>query len=212
MSRFCYPILLTLQDRPCTVVGGGAVAERKVTGLLECGASVTVISPSLTGTLQKLAEDATIEYLPRGYEAGDLEGAFLAIAASDDPEANSMVWEEAADLGILANVADKPEQCNFILPSVLRRGSLTLAVSTGGASPALARKIRMDLEGRYGPEYSRLVELMERLRAWALVKIEDREKRRKALLSAALDDGILGRLRAGESPEAIFEDLKKPYL
>ena len=212
MSRFCYPIFLNLDDRPCLVVGGGAVAERKVRTLLQCDASVKVISPRLTGALQKLVEGATIGYLPRGYEAGDLKGAFLVIAASDDPEVNSKVWREASELGVLANVADKPEECNFILPSILRRGGLTLAVGTGGASPALARKLREDLEGRFGHEYSSLVSLMDRLRAWALSTIGDPDRRRRALLSAAEDEGILERLRAGEDPEAILSDLKKSYL
>jgi precorrin-2 dehydrogenase/sirohydrochlorin ferrochelatase len=194
------------------VVGGGSVAERKVRNLLECGASLKVISPRLTGALQKLAEGATIGYLPRGYEVGDLHGAFLVIAASNDPEVNSKVWREASELGILANVADKPEECNFILPSVLRRGGLVLAVGTGGASPALARKLRSDLEGRFGPEYATLVSLMDRLRVWVLNTIADPERRREVLLSAAGDGTILDRLRGGEDPETILSDLKKCYL
>jgi precorrin-2 dehydrogenase/sirohydrochlorin ferrochelatase len=212
MSRFCYPIILNLHGRRCVVVGGGSVAERKVRSLLECGASVTVVSPQVTGALQKLAEGATIGYLPRGYEAGDLQEAFLVIAASDDPEVNTKVWRESSELGILANVADNPEECNFILPSVLRRGGLTLAVGTGGASPALARKLRAGLEGRFGPEYSSLVSLMDSLRTWALSTIENPGRRRGFLLSAAEDDVILERLREGEDPEAILSDLKKSYL
>jgi precorrin-2 dehydrogenase/sirohydrochlorin ferrochelatase len=211
MSRFCYPIFLDIQGKPCTVVGGGPVAERKVTGLLECGGSVKVISPRLTGALRKLAEGETIGYLPRAYKSGDLEGTFLVVAASDDPDVNSRVWSEAAGLGILANVADKPEECNFILPSVLRRGGLTLAVGTGGASPALARKLRVDLEEQFGPEYSSLVGLMDRLRSWAMRTIEDPDRRREALMSAAQDEGVLERLRAGEDAESILSDLKKRH-
>ena len=159
-----------------------------------------------------MAEGATIGCLPRGYEAGDLQGAFLVVAASDAPEVNTKVWREASELGILVNVADKPEECNFILPSVLRRGGLTLAVGTGGASPALARKLRTGLEGRFGPEYSSLVGLMDSLRTWALSTIEDPGRRRRILLSAAEDGVILERLRGGEDPEAILSDLKKSYL
>jgi precorrin-2 dehydrogenase/sirohydrochlorin ferrochelatase len=209
MSRFCYPIFLNLRGRPCAVVGGGAVAERKVKGLLECEASVTVISPRLTGALQKLAEGETIGYLPRAFETGDLEGAFLVVAAADDPEVNSRVWTEASGLGLLVNVADKPDECNFILPSVLRRGGLTLAVGTGGASPALARKLRTDLEDRYGPEYAALVDLMEGFRAWVMKTVEDPVRRREVLMDAAEDEGIVSRLRAGENPDAVLSDLKK---
>lgn len=167
-----------------------------------------VVSPRLTRALRKLAEDATIGYLARVYEAGDIEGAFLVIAASDDPEVNSAVWREASERGILANVADKPEECNFILPSVLRRGGLAVAVGTGGASPALSRKIRTDLESRFGREYSDLVGLMDRFRAWALTNIKSPERRRRVLLSVAEDDGILVRLRAGDDPDAILSDLQ----
>ncbi len=211
MSRMYYPIFLDLTGRPCVVVGGGSVAERKVRGLLECGARVRVVSPALTEALRGLVEDARIGYVARGYERGDLDGCFLVIAASDDPAINEGVWEEASGLGILVNVADLPERCNFILPSVLRRGGLALAVGTGGASPALARKLRTDLEATFGPEYAGLVRVMELLREAVMGSVEDPELRRRILKSTAEDAEVLSKLKAGESPEAVFRRLSETF-
>jgi len=155
-----YPICLDLEARPCIVVGGGRVAERKVTGLLSCSAEVTVISPVLTEELQLQHANGTIKWLDRGYEPGDLGNAFLVIAATDDEETQKQVYEEAATSNLLLNVADVPQRCNFILPATVRRGDLAISVSTAGKSPALARKIRMELEKRYGPEYRILVDIL----------------------------------------------------
>ncbi len=207
MGAMYYPIFLDLKGRPCVVVGGGAVAERKVMALLDCGAVVKVISPEIIGALQRQVEGATMEYVPRRYRAGDLRGSLLVIAASDDSEVNAAVWEEASRLEILANVADCPEKCNFILPSVLRRGGLAVAVGTGGASPALARRIRTDLERLIGPEYEDFVRVMELLRKLAMRSEKDPGRRRELLKSAASGEAILERLRAGETPEAILETI-----
>lgn len=187
------------------------MAERKARALLDCGAHVRVISPALTEGLQSLAEGGTIEHVPRGYKRGDLKGSFLAIAACDDADANSGVWKEAGELGILANVADQPERCNFILPSVLRRGALTVAVSTGGASPALAKRIRTELEKRIGPEYAQYVEALELWRAAVFEAVGDSGRRRELLKSAAEDDGVIEKLKAGESPEALVAELRRAF-
>jgi precorrin-2 dehydrogenase/sirohydrochlorin ferrochelatase len=211
MSHLYYPIFVDLRGRRCAVVGGGSVAERKVRALLDCGAAVRVISPTLTEALQSLVEGATITYVPRGYKRGDLAGSFLVIAASDDPAVNSGVWEEAGGLGMLANVADQPEKCNFILPSVLRRGGLTVAVGTGGASPALAKRIRTELEKRIGPEYAQYVKVLELWRAAVLRAVSDPGRRRELLRSAAEDDRLVERLRAGESPEALVVELGREF-
>jgi precorrin-2 dehydrogenase/sirohydrochlorin ferrochelatase len=211
MSRVYYPIFIDLKGRTCSVVGGGLVAERKARALLDCGARVSVISPALTEGLQSLAEGATIKHVPRGYKPGDLKGSFLVIAASDDPDVNSGVWKEANEMGILANVADQPEKCNFILPSVLRRGGLTVAVGTGGASPALARRIRTDLESRIGPEYAQYVKMLELWRAAVIVAVGEPERRRALLKSAAEDERVLERLKAGETPEALVGELARAH-
>jgi precorrin-2 dehydrogenase/sirohydrochlorin ferrochelatase len=211
MPHLYYPIFVDLRGRRCTVVGGGAVAERKVRALLECGAVVDVVSPVLTEGLQSLVDGATIGHVPRGYKRGDLAGSFLAIAACDDPGVNSGVWEEAGELGTLANVADQPEKCNFILPSVLRRGGLTVAVSTGGASPALAKRIRTELEKRIGPEYAQYVKVLELWRAMVLGAVSDPDRRRELLRSAAENDRLVERLKAGESPESLVGGLAREF-
>ena len=159
-----YPICLDLEAKPCVVVGGGRVAERKVLGLLACSAQVSVISPVLTEKLQQQHADGNIRWIDREYLQGDLAQAFLVIAATDDEETQKQVYEEAASKNLLLNVADVPQRCNFILPATVRRGDLTISVSTAGKSPALARKLRMELEKRFGPEYRILVNILGAIR------------------------------------------------
>ncbi len=159
-----YPICLDLEAKPCVVVGGGRVAERKVLGLLSCSAQVSVISPALTEVLQLQHAEGNIQWIDREYRQGDLAQAFLVIAATDDEETQKQVYEEAAGNNLLLNVADVPHRCNFILPATVRQGDLTISVSTAGKSPALAGKLRMELEKRFGPEYGILVDIMGTLR------------------------------------------------
>jgi len=146
------------------VVGGGKVAERKVKGLLSCKAQVKVISPDLTKELLQLQAEGKLEWLNRHYCRGDLAQTFLVIAATDDEQAQQLVQEEAAQLNTLLNVVDVPQRCNFILPATVRRGDLTIAVATGGKSPALAKKLRKELEKKIGPEYTILVNILGTLR------------------------------------------------
>ena len=163
-----YPICLDLEAHHCVVVGGGRVAERKVLGLLSCRAQVSVISPLVTNELHLQHANGTILWIDREYRQGDLAGAFLVIAATDDEETQKQVYEEADANNLLLNVADVPHRCNFILPATARRGDLTISVSTAGKSPALARKIRMELEKRYGPEYRVLVNILGGIRPQVL--------------------------------------------
>src|SRR2546423_1507895 len=161
-----YPLVLTNLARVrCVVVGGGAVAERKVRDLLDGGARPQVISPVVTETLAAWREIGSIEHHPRAYQAGDLGGAFLVVAATDDRAVNAAIAEEGARLGILVNVADDTSAGNFHTVAATRRGDLLLAVSTGGASPALTARIRRELEARYGDEYARLLDILRALRA-----------------------------------------------
>lgn len=159
-----YPVFLSLQGKRCVVVGGGAVAERKVMSLLECGGAVLVISPRVVKGLRLLAEQGKLRLLERSYRHGDLKGAKLAIAATNNADVNAAVAGEAQKRGILVNVVDDPVQSDFIVPSSLRRGELVIAVSTSGESPALARKIRTELEKRFDPEYAQLVALVSEVR------------------------------------------------
>jgi precorrin-2 dehydrogenase len=154
-----YPVLLDLAGRRCVMVGGGSVAERRVDGLLTAGAQVIVISPRLTPTLTALLAEGRIYHEPRGYRDGDLAGADLAFVATDAGEVNAAVAREARERGLWINAADDPARCTFILPALVRRGDLTVAVATGGSSPALARAIREELETYLTDDYTTLASI-----------------------------------------------------
>jgi siroheme synthase-like protein len=160
-----YPIFLNISRKKCVVVGGGRVALRKVRALLEYGAGVEVISPDPCPELIELAKSGRIHILHRHYQPGDLQKAVIAIAATDNSALNQQVIKEAKGKAVLVNVIDEPENSDFIVPSYVRRGSMTIAVSTAGKSPALARKIRTRLEKELGDEYASLVRLIGEVRA-----------------------------------------------
>lgn len=159
-----YPIFLNISDKKCLVVGGGQVALRKVRAFLDCGASVEVISPDLCPELNRLAETEKIAVRRRHYRTGDLRGIFVVVAATDDHNINLEIVKEAKETGVLINVVDDPDNSDFIVPSCLRRGDITLAVSTSGRSPALARKIRERLEKDLGSEYAVMALIIDQVR------------------------------------------------
>ncbi|MBI1993404.1 MAG: bifunctional precorrin-2 dehydrogenase/sirohydrochlorin ferrochelatase [Deltaproteobacteria bacterium] len=159
-----YPIFLNLTGQPCIVIGGGAVAERKMEGLLQAGARITVVSPALTSKLISLAARGAVRHICRQYQSGDLRDHALAFVATDDPEISREVAREGRDLGVWVNAADDPAHCDFILPSVLRRGELVVAVATGGSSPALSRAIREELEAYITEDYAALTEIVAEVR------------------------------------------------
>ena len=154
-----FPVFLDLTARSCVVVGGGPIAERKVRGLVDAGAIVTVIAPDVTPALAALADQGSIAHVARRYRAGDLAAHRLAFVATDDPDVTEAVADEAREWNIWVNAADDAAQSDFILPSVLKRGRLTVAVGTGGASPALACLVREDLEAIVGDHYAELVDV-----------------------------------------------------
>lgn len=159
-----YPVNLDVERRKCVVVGGGNVAEKKVLGLLECGADVSVISPHLVANLKELSDKRVIKYLKRAYKPGDLKGAYLVVASTNSHKVNRRVGEEARRLGILVNVVSAPSLSDFAVPAVLRRGEFMLTVSTSGKSPALSRRLRMELEDAFGDEYEAFTEILGRIR------------------------------------------------
>jgi precorrin-2 dehydrogenase/sirohydrochlorin ferrochelatase len=165
-----YPIFAVVEDKPCLVVGGGGVGERKVHDLLTAGAQVTVVSPTLTPELAALAERGLINYLPEDFHETQVEGMALVMAATDDPAVNAAVSAAAQARAIWVNVADAPEYCTFIVPAMVRRGDLTLAISTGGASPALAAQVRQELQEHFGPEYGPYLDLLQRVRTRLLAE------------------------------------------
>ncbi len=190
-----YPVNLVVSGRRCLVVGGGRVAARKVEGLLACEARVTVVAPAVGDDVRALAENGRIELHQRPYRSGDLDRMWLAVAATDDPEVNRAVFEAGEQAGIWVNGADDPANCSFTLPSVVRRGDLQVAVSTGGRSPALASWLRRRIEADIGPEYEVLLDLLA----------TEREGLRAAGRStegldwqSALDSDMLGLIRNGD--------------
>ena len=163
MPRY-YPAFIDVRHRTCVVIGGGAMGEEKALKLLECGANVTVISPSVTSKVKELEKESLLKWTRRQYRSGDLEPAFIAIAATDDDAMNREIAQEAEERNVLLNVVDVTHLCTFIAPSVARRGEVTVATSTGGASPALARTFREKIERSRILEYADLAPLLAKAR------------------------------------------------
>ena len=181
-----FPIFLNLKDKLCLVIGGGKVAERKVENLLKTGAKVKIISPEVTSSLKRLVEEGKIEWERRVYKRGDLNSAWLVIAATNDPKAQKEIYKEAEEKHIFCNVVDVPELCSFIVPSTIKRGLLTIAISTSGVSPAVARRLRETLEELIGEEYDFYLKLMKNLREQILSLNLSSEEKEKKLQKLAL--------------------------
>ena len=177
MAKY-YPIFLNLEGRRCLVVGAGKVAVRKVGSLIDAGARVEVLSPKANKEIESWADEGRISLNKKEFEPWDLEGFFLVIGATGDREVNRQIFKAAEDYGMLANIVDDPELCNFYLPAVVQRGEFQLAISTGGASPMLARRVREDLEGSFGSVFGELAKEMAVLRNWLREKVPDIEKRK----------------------------------
>jgi precorrin-2 dehydrogenase/sirohydrochlorin ferrochelatase len=198
-----YPIfLIGLENRHCIVIGGGHEAEGKIRALLECEATITVISPELTPQLQAWADEGAFTWLQREYQPGDLRGAFLVIAERADPERNARIFEEAETVGALVNVMDDVEHCTFVAGSVHRQGSLVISISTSGAAPTLAVRMRQRFQQEFGPEYAEFLQLMQALRAPMAEQLPDFHMRR-ALWYRLVDSDVLALLRAGNRLEAV---------
>ncbi len=186
-----FPAFLDLRDRPCLVVGGGEIGERKARELLACQARLTVVSPCLTPGLRTLAEAGRLVWRSRAFLRSDVRRCAVVIAATGIPAVDTAVAAEARRRGVLVNAVDRPAQCDFIFGSILRRGELQIAVSTGGRSPALAREIRRRLEPMFGPEYAELVEQVGRERAHARLRASTAVSRLAAgetVVARALED------------------------
>lgn len=196
MTRF-YPVFLNLANRPCIVLGGGAVAEQKTTALLEAGARVTVISAEATPRLCELAARGAIHLRRRPYRWGDLAGTFLAVVGADDRTANRAAWQEAEQRGILINAVDDMPHCNFIAPAIHRQGDLAVAVSTAGKSPALAVRVRNWIAASLGPEYGVFLALLGDLRTEITARIPDTAAR-TALWYRIVDSDALAWIERGD--------------
>jgi len=192
--QFTYPIILGLSGRRVLVVGGGKVALRKAETLAHAGAEVRVVAPEIVPELRR---DGRFECIGEPYAARHMKGMFLAVAATDDEAVNAQVAADARAAGVLVNVVDRPALCDFIVPSVVDRGRLLIAISTGGAAPSLARKTRERLEKEFGPEYALLLD--------ALAEVRDRykasdlpENTRRTLFERLTEDDILAAARGGK--------------
>lgn len=205
MNKY-YPLMLDLTEKPCLVVGGGSVAERKVESLVKAKAMVTVISPKATGFIKELNEENALLWEKREYIKGDMKGFFLVVIATDKFELNREINQDVNHATQFVNIVDTPELCTFIVPSVIDRGRLQIAVSTNGASPALAKKIRKDLEARFGEEYIIYTDFLAEMREWVLNQRFDKAHR-KQLFEQLLDDSIFERVVNGEI-EHVKEEIK----
>jgi len=206
-----YPAFLDVNGRDCLVVGGGAVATRKVRTLLECGARVTVISAEFSPELVELAASGRAILKSDPYRSRHLEGMFLVIGATDDEALNRRVSEDAARRNMLCNIADCPEACSFILPAIVNRGDLVIAVSTSGKSPAFAKYLRQRLETEFGPEYARFLALMGAVRK-KLLAAEHAPEAHKPLFEALITLGLVDLIREGdeEKIDALLREILGP--
>jgi len=192
-----YPININITGQLCVVIGGGAVATRKITSLLPCDARVRVISPKISPEIKKLTDRNNLEWIPRGYRNGDLQGAILAFALTDNPEVQRQITTEAKEHGIPVNIADNPGACTFQTAATIRRGELLIAISTGGGSPALAATIRKELELRFGPEYGELIKLLTEIRQLTVGQDSSQEQH-KLLFTKIIQTNILSLLKNKE--------------
>jgi precorrin-2 dehydrogenase/sirohydrochlorin ferrochelatase len=175
-----YIACLKLSGRRCIVVGGGEIGLEKVEGLLACDGGVTLIAPNAVAELQDYAREGSIDWEQRDYAgASDLEGVFMAIAATDDTDVNIAVYDDAERRAMLVNVVDVPPLCNFILPAIVRTGPLAIAISTAGASPALAKRMKREIEGQFGEPYARLAVLLNEVRGWAKATLPTYQDRKE---------------------------------
>ncbi|MCU0592295.1 MAG: bifunctional precorrin-2 dehydrogenase/sirohydrochlorin ferrochelatase [Desulfobacterales bacterium] len=191
-----FPIQLDIRDRRCLVVGGGGVGTRKARSLIACGGRVTVVSPTATGELQDLAATGALTLVQREYAGDDLQGMFLVMGATDDEMLNRRIRTDAGRLRILCNIADRPEQCDFILPAVIERGDLVVTVSTSGRSPALAKKLRQDLQAQFGDEYTVFLDLMGAIRKRLLAEAHAPEAH-KPIFERLVHSDMLAWIREG---------------
>jgi precorrin-2 dehydrogenase / sirohydrochlorin ferrochelatase len=189
-----YPLFLDITDRRCVVIGGGDVAERKVARLLDFGARVALVGKTLTPGLETMKKAGRINHIAADYDKSFIDDAFLVIGATDRDDINAKISRDAQDKGILVNIVDDPDKCDFVLPSLFRQGDLLIAVSTGGKSPALAKKLREEMEQLFGTEYRTLLEVMGQLREKLVVKGRSSDENRR-MFEAVVHSDILKHIK-----------------
>jgi precorrin-2 dehydrogenase / sirohydrochlorin ferrochelatase len=185
-----FPIFLKLSARPCLVVGAGAIAESKIASLLEAGARVRVVAPEATPQISSWVQSNAIEWHRRPFESADLEGVFLVVAATSSTDLHERIFEEATQRGVLCNIVDVPRLCDFYYPSVVQRGALQIAISTSGQSPALAQRLRKQLEDQFGLEYEEWLAHLGDTREKLFSTKLDPEERKRLLHEAASEEAF----------------------
>lgn len=196
-----YPIFLDIEGRNVVIVGGGNVCARKAETMMAYGARVTVISPAFTDEIEKWAREGSLQIRRKKYDESDLDGANLVIASTDDEAVNTRVATDCRSRRIPVNVVDVTRLCEFIVPAIIEKGSIQIAVSTGGKSPALARTLKEDLQRAIGPEYDEVNQLLGSLRDGAKKKLPT-DRDRKRFFDSLIEKGILGMLRDGRRRDA----------
>jgi len=192
-----YPIYLDMRGRNALVVGGGAVGSRKAQTLLRAGARVTVVSPQVTAAIRSLADTGELTWHERPYRASDMQTMFLVFSATDDPDLNHRIEADATRHHVLCNFADAPDRGHFILPSIVARGDLLVSISTSGKSPAVARRLRQEMEAYFGEEYAPFLRLMGAIREHLLARTHAPEDHRK-IFDRLIDGGLLALVKAGD--------------
>jgi precorrin-2 dehydrogenase len=180
-----FPMFLKLAGRPCLVVGAGTVAESKISSLIEADARVRVVAPEGTSEVRSWAQEKRIEWRQRGFQPDDLDGMFLVVAATSSTELHEQIFQEARLRGVLCNIVDVPELCDFYYPAVVQRGALQIAISTSGQSPALAQRLRIELEEQFGPEYEAWLEYLGESRDKLQIQKLDPQERKRLLHTLA---------------------------
>ncbi len=202
-----YPLFVDLRGRRCVVIGGGLIAQRKVTTLLRFGAAITLVSPTVTKRLARYAQQGVVRHVVRRFRPGDLKGAWLVYAATDDQQINEQVFREASAAQIFTNVVDQKPLCSFIAPAIVKRGELVIAISTGGASPTVAKRLRRELQQTIGADYGSFLKLLGSLRDVAkrmLPSYDDRKHYFDALASGR----VFSLVRAGKTSTARAQALR----
>ena len=209
-----YIACLRLRGRRCVVVGGGEVGLEKVEGLLACGGEVVLVAPTAVPELERLAREGSIAWERREYRREDLEGTFIVIAATSDTDVNIAIYEGAEERAMLVNVVDVPPLCNFILPAIVRQGSMAIAISTQGASPALAKRMKREISEQFGPAYAELAVILNEVRGWAkdtLPTYQDRKEFFEGIVNGDPDPVELIREGRREELDGLIEAAKERH-
>jgi len=193
MAKY-YPVMLNIENKECVIIGGGDIAYRKILELIEYGASIKLVSPSINEDIKSLVDNKSINYIDDKYDKAYVENAYIVVASTNDSRVNNQIFVDCTDKKILVNVVDDPKNCSFIVPSKIRRGDLTISISTNGKSPTLSRSIREELEKKYDEHYETFLNILGDARQEVMVKVKDYSKK-KEIFNAIMKEDYLTKLK-----------------